>query len=190
MATQPPLGAQPAGLLDLLRIRNGGQYPQRLDQNLVPTVELLDHYMQTNALLRTIPAPLVFTTLPADVATILDAESYWRRINWIGLEVSILGVATDSVRGQICMAQPGPVLTYVPLPIMSAPSIMQHASGYWQGQHFAVIGKAAGPVKANVTVGPVWLPPGWDISLYLDEPTNTSGLSNIVWGMSVTDMKG
>lgn len=43
------LQVNPNGLLGLLQLKNRGQFPQRLDPNLQPTLELLDWYLQDNA---------------------------------------------------------------------------------------------------------------------------------------------
>jgi hypothetical protein len=40
---------QPSGLLGLLGLKNRGKFPEFLDLNLVPAIELLDWYAQANA---------------------------------------------------------------------------------------------------------------------------------------------
>lgn len=43
-----PLGVVPRGLLDFLKIKSMGQYPQRLSADIVPVFELVDWYAATN----------------------------------------------------------------------------------------------------------------------------------------------
>lgn len=49
ITTPPPLNRQPNGLLDFFGIKNGGRYPQVLDERLQPVVDLLRHYTELAA---------------------------------------------------------------------------------------------------------------------------------------------
>jgi len=45
----PPLTVRPQGLLDFLSIQAGGRYPQHLGENLQPTIDLLNWYIDAQA---------------------------------------------------------------------------------------------------------------------------------------------
>lgn len=45
----PPLNIWPLGLLDLFQIKNGGEYPQTLGNQLQPEIDMLQWYAETNA---------------------------------------------------------------------------------------------------------------------------------------------
>jgi hypothetical protein len=52
MPTKPPIGYMsviPNGLLSMLQIKNDAKYPQALSDELLPVLDLVDWYCQTNA---------------------------------------------------------------------------------------------------------------------------------------------
>lgn len=87
MASQmppPPLGARPEGLLALLGIQAGGRFPQHLTEELLPTAELLQWYLEQET--QEVNATLALTglgsiqtvaTVPNDQQWILRDCSMW-----------------------------------------------------------------------------------------------------------------
>jgi hypothetical protein len=45
----PPLTVRPTGLLDFLSIQSGGRYPQHLAEDLVPTMDLMNWFLDVQA---------------------------------------------------------------------------------------------------------------------------------------------
>lgn len=67
----PPLTARPEGLLASLGIQSGGQYPQHLEPNLVPTYETGAWYREFNQQFTTVSIPAT----PYAIATATDYDT-------------------------------------------------------------------------------------------------------------------
>lgn len=89
---QPPLNAIPEGLLSLLGIKNGGQNPQFLTANLVPTVPLTDWYLETRATVELAEAE-VFDGIAEGSVLLTVPQTEW----WYVMDVT--GLATTNVAG-------------------------------------------------------------------------------------------
>lgn len=85
----PPIQTLPSGLLGLLGIKNGGQYPQNIDPTLQPTIDLLDWYLQTNSEV-VFSGPVSLTTVGNTLITpfTVPAHEYWAINDW-GSELTL-----------------------------------------------------------------------------------------------------
>lgn len=74
-----PITERPIGLLDLLAIKNGGQYPQHLASDwLLPTFDLFDWYAQFQSeTLKFTPSVLGNIASMQSVTTVDQAEVWW-----------------------------------------------------------------------------------------------------------------
>jgi len=99
----PPLTARPEGLLSSLGIQSGGQYPQHLLADLVPTYELGAWYREYNGTFRTATGALTgqATGNAIDLFTVPDRELWL--VRRVGLTLNTTGGAasTYKVRYQV-----------------------------------------------------------------------------------------
>jgi len=167
MSSRPPLNRQPLGLLGFFELKNGGRMPEDLVPTLQPTLDLYEHYGNTNSVeisaqtltLTPIPAgtgrhSITFTT-PQDLSNgadlvvpqyewwwILEASVWWY-ITWNGAGAS---------RGDWVLES-----TPTPGPAASAPfQLPMDLMGTNVGPANAAAVDTAG---ARVLKRPVWLAP-------------------------------
>lgn len=83
----PPLTERPLGLLDLLGIKNGGQYPQFLRPELLPVYSLGDWYLQTQAEIVASSQIAISASGPTTFHIVPAGESW--AIHQLGLNVTV-----------------------------------------------------------------------------------------------------
>src|SRR5262245_56996064 len=74
-----PLQVLPTGLVGFLQLKNGGQFSQELSRDLIPELDLLNWYMQTNAeLITQSTSPGVATNNPVTLANLTVPQGeFW-----------------------------------------------------------------------------------------------------------------
>lgn len=175
----PPLNRQPLGLLDFLQIKNGGQYPQRLVTDLVPTWDLRDHYLQVNAVLLE-QTGIAIASGNNTYNVISAAVNYWRYCNYFRWSV-VPANALDAYNGWPAIVAPVSLNAYM-LPF--EPCGTMETANYWIQPANATLR----PVGGN-TRDPFWVPPGYALALYQFNAVSTGGLSSIRALTSLTEFR-
>ncbi len=179
----PPLGAQPKGLLDVLRIANGGAYPQVLTPQLLPVMDLWEHYFATEALY-VAPVNLVWVTGTNTLVQIFPGVQNWRYI--VGLSLAwVPAAAADLFTGQLVIVDPSNS-GQVPFPAQ-APRVSTGGSSRAGSVLFPA--DASLPRLFDGWSG-MWLPPGYALSLMQTNGINTAGGAAINASMRFVELRG
>jgi len=155
----PPLNVQPLGLLSFLQIKNGGQNPQRLVSDLLPTWDLQKHYQVTNAD-NFQPAAVVYDPTLGSNNILLSAVEYWRYAVSFGLRYFPLAAA-DSYSGQLLLHRPGD--NYTDVPIVDQPQIFVNSATSITYANFFLFPASAGLESRWMQFPPMWIPPGFNV---------------------------
>jgi len=94
----PPLTARPEGVLSSLGIQSGGQYPQHLLSDLVPTYELGPWYREYNGTFQTATGPItgIATGVFTDLFTVPERELWI--VRRVGLTLTTTGGAAQTYK--------------------------------------------------------------------------------------------
>lgn len=175
----PPLNLQPQGLLSFLQIKNGGQNPQRLVTDLVPTWDLSRHYLETNALVVETTG-IAVATADNTFVQFLAAQNYWRYINWLSW-AHIPANALDQFTGWPSMLFP---TSSNPIWLNFQPASAVQAVNAWFAPTSAVLRAISGALAQ-----PLWLPPGFRLGMWQYNAVSTGGLATLRFQSSISEFR-
>lgn len=154
----PPLNIQPQGLLDWFQIKNGGQNPQYLSNQLQPTFDLVQWYFATNAV-ETPSFAVPYVTANNTVVSLLPAVNKWRYCISMSLAFTP-AVAADALMGQVKLLNSATLQTSSLFPLQQAVPCgpVQYDAGFNFAASFALQRWTKG-------FGNFWIPPGLDVCM-------------------------
>lgn len=176
----PPINRHPNGLLDFFGIKNGGRNPQYLLPSLSPTIDLLQHYAQANAINTAYvyaPAASVGGGFLAGLDGVTDVvvppTEMWL-IAAMEMEISILpGNST----------------------LLGLPSILATSSIYGRTLMAGYVGSVASDAaivrfhNQAMEPGPHYIPPGSSIKMGFPGYNRVSGSLSIVTRLSYVPLR-
>lgn len=153
-----PLNQQPLGLLDFFQAKSGGRvFPEQASEVLMPTWDLRDHYLSTNAQY-TPPASIPFASGNNVQLTVIQPVNWWR---W-GVNLSLAWVpaaAADAFLGQVLLVSPTNAAEAL---FPAQPVTPTGAVSYPGGFNFAA---SAALQRWQYNCSGFWIPPGFSVNL-------------------------
>ena len=164
----PPLNIQPQGLLDWFQIKNGGQNPQYLSNQLQPTYDLVDWYFSTNAEYAP-PAAVVYATGTNVVLSLIPSVNKWRFCVSFSLAY-VPAAAADQLYGQFIL-----VNTTTNVGELIFPSQQNGNVGGVSFPGSFNFGASGALPRFRAGCSNFWIPPGLAVMALQAEGTNTLG---------------
>ena len=186
---EPPLNVQPIGLLDFLDIKNGGRYPQYLENVLLPTWDLRDHYEVTNARAERATAA-IYPAAVAGTTVLIPAVEYWRRFVSLTVEFTPLN-ALDNYFGPVMMQRTGDNLVEALISDQQDVFYSLGGGGVPTGwPNYLAWQNTGAPFVRWIPTTRFWLPPGYRVMSVTASAVNTGANSTLQATYRVVEVKG
>lgn len=180
----PPLGIQPIGLLDFLQLKNGGKYPQILESVLLPTWDLREHYVATNAV--STNGAAIYSAVTGTFTQLIAPVTNWRYVWGSTLKWAPIG-ATDTFYGQLILRRNSDFFLELPYPNDNDRNV---TGGQATSSRTVDFPAAAALVPYYRGFNPFWVPPSFAIGVLTFSAVNAGGTTTLDLLARLIELRG